>query len=132
MRVFDAEAHDQLLHAGGMLPEQCDALRHARGVAVSIATSCQPYVAVVMVDGLAPSSVALKSSRVTHACYVRILEYSPPTIYPGQDSAHGGHTGTFLKRYVQKVKILTAPRNSIAHRGARQLCRHHATWNDNN
>ena len=108
MRVFDAEAHDQLLHAGGMLPEQCDALRHARGVAVTVATSCQPYVAVVMVDGLAPSSVALKSSRVTHACYVRILEYSPPTIYPGQDSAHGGHTGSD----VQKVKIGTPPGNS--------------------
>ena len=69
---------------------------------------------VAMVDGLAPRPVALKFRRVTHAYYVSILEYSPPTIYPGQDSAHGGHTGTFLKRYVQKVKILTAPRNSIA------------------
>ena len=91
----------------------CDALRRAPEEAASVATSCHACAApvVAMVDGLAPRPVALKFRRVTHAYYVSILEYSPPTIYPGQDSAHGGHTGTFLKRYVQKVKIQTAPRN---------------------
>ena len=113
MRAHVVEAHEQLLRAGLMPPEQCDALRRAPDEAVSVATSCYACAApvVAMVDGLAPRPVALKFRRVTHAYYVSILEYSPPTIYPGQDSAHGVHTGSD----VQKVKILTPPRNSIAH-----------------
>ena len=109
MRAHVVEAHEQLLRAGLMPPEQCDALRRAPDEAASVATSCHACAApvVAMVDGLAPRPVALKFRRVTHAYYVSILEYSPPTIYPGQDSAHGGHTGSD----VQKVKILTPRRN---------------------
>ena len=80
VRAHVVEAHEQLLRAGLMSPEQCDALRRAPDEAVSVATSCHACAAPVrcsghgcMVDGLAPRPVALKFRRVTHAYYVTLL-----------------------------------------------------------
>lgn len=48
---------------------------------------------VVMVRCVRGEATCSKSQVVAYACYVRTLKYSPPTIYPEQDSAPGGHTG---------------------------------------
>ena len=36
-----------------------------------------------------------ENQEAAYACFVMVLEPSPPTTYHGQESARGGHTGSY-------------------------------------
>jgi hypothetical protein len=53
--------------------------------------------------GKAASSENLE---IAYACFVMVLELFPPTTYHGQESARGGHTGSYSKAMFDISRIV--------------------------
>ena len=47
-----------------------------------------------------------KSRDRAYACFVMVLEPFPPTTYHGQESARGGHTGSYSKAMFDISRIV--------------------------
>ena len=46
-----------------------------------------------------------ENQEAAYACFVMILELSPPTTYHGQESARGGHTGSHSSAMFKKCRF---------------------------
>ena len=44
--------------------------------------------------------------EIAYACFVMVLDPSPPTTYHGQESARGGHTGSYSKAMFDMSRIV--------------------------
>ena len=47
-----------------------------------------------------------ENQEAAHACFVMVLEPSPPTTYHGQESARGGHTGSYSSAMFKNSTIV--------------------------
>ena len=47
-----------------------------------------------------------ENREIAYACFVMVLEPFPPTTYHGQESARGGHTGSYSKAMFDMSRIV--------------------------
>ena len=60
---------------------------------------------VDMVRRARGKAASADNREMVYACFVMFLKLSPPTAYHGQESARGGHTGSYSKRMFDKSTI---------------------------
>ena len=105
--------HKPSVHVGGTLGVHWHAWKHGLSASVLFAVdgSCACAVSVArLLSGEGASSTVY---NVTRGYYVSMITYVLPTVHAEQGSAPQGRSGSIYTCDVRKVKIASAPGNSI-------------------
>ena len=75
---------------------------------VAVTSLCQRRVrtTVVMLRRARGKAANSENLEIAYACFVMVLEPFPPTTYHGQESARGGHTGSYSKAMFDISRIV--------------------------